>query len=97
MAQESDEDGFSQLHVAVFLLSSRRMIRMYMCGWGRLHSLPWTVLAMLPLPPLKCVYLVAKKVDLPKLWRQISQPVYFGLVGFVDAVAHAAVGVFVYL
>jgi hypothetical protein len=48
---------------------------------------------MLPLPPLKCVYLVAKKVDLPKLWRQISQPVYFGLVGFVDAVAHAAVGV----
>ena len=54
---------------------------------------------MLPLPPLKleCVYLVAKKVDLPKLWRQISQPVYFGLVGFVDAVAHAAVGVFVYL
>jgi hypothetical protein len=99
------EDGFSQVGVSQvagspacsLLFAFEQTNDTYMCGWGRLHSLPWTVLAMLPLPPLKCVYLVAKKVDLPKLWRQISQPVYFGLVGFVDAVAHAAFGVFVYL
>ena len=66
---------------------------MYMCGWGRLHSLPWTVLAMLPLPPLKCVYLVAKKADLPKTLAPNQPAVVFWLVGFVDAVAHAAVGV----